>query len=182
MHTVATFGTAQDVVNVQQGESWSVEGPFQKIGIKSRIWDSHHIVQGLRVTLMDGTTKSFGIENDDTIVVELEIPKGQHIKDVMVRSGWYIDQIGFRTNENIQLGPVGGDGGSYQKLAPNGKHSIKQTYLHSIKGKTFEAQNAPCIAAMNFVFAEVPNVHWKDEAQYPIYSIPDFLLPVPPLM
>ena len=61
MHTVETFGTAQDVVNMQQGESWSVEGPFQKIGIKSRIWDGRQIVQGLRVTLMDGTTKSFGI-------------------------------------------------------------------------------------------------------------------------
>ena len=98
-------------------------------------------------------------------VVELEVPKGQHIKDVLLKSGWYIDQIGFRTNENIQLGPVGGDGGSYRKLAPNGKNSIKQTYLHSISGKTFEAQNAPCIAAMNFTFAEVPNVHWKEDAR-----------------
>ena len=104
MHTVATFGTAQDVVNVQQGESWSVEGPFQKIGIKSRIWDGRHIVQGLRVTLMDGTTKSFGIENDDTMnVVELEVPKGQHIKDVLLKSGNYIECLIFKTLGTFEI-------------------------------------------------------------------------------
>merc|ERR1719414_1396514 len=109
---------------------------------------------------MDGTTKSFGMENDDTMnVVELEVPKGQHIKDVMVRSGWYIDQIGFRTNENIQLGPVGGDGGSKQNLtAPDSVTKlVKQVYLHGIKGETVESQNAPCIAKLRFSFAAIPN-------------------------
>ena len=45
--------------------------------------------------------------NDSTNVEELVVPEGQHIKDVILRSGWYIDQIGFRTNEHVQLGPIG---------------------------------------------------------------------------
>ena len=45
--------------------------------------------------------------------------KGQHIQDAILRNGWYIDQISFRTNENVQLGPVGGDGGKIVHIKPN---------------------------------------------------------------
>ena len=154
------YGKAQDVSKKSNRFNWYIQGPFRKIGVKSRIWNGVQIVQGLKVELVDGTIKSFGMKIDDKKdVVELEIPKGQHIKDVILRSGWYIDQIGFRTNENVQLGPVGGSGGSKQNLtAPDSVTKlVKQAYLHGIKGETVESQNAPCIAKLRFSFAAIPN-------------------------
>ena len=86
------------------------------------------------------------------------------IKDVILRSGWYIDQIGFRTNENVQLGPVGGSGGSKQNLtAPDSVTKlVKQVYLHGIKGETVESKDAPCIAKLRFYFAAIPNASKED--------------------
>ena len=49
----------------------------------------------------------------------LKIPKGQHIKDVILRSGSLIHQLGFVTNEYLQLGPVGGEGGTKKIVMPN---------------------------------------------------------------
>ena len=113
------FGSAQDVNHLQNGDYWCIKGPFRKIGIKSRFWDSHHIIQGLKFELADGAIEAFGMrKNDEANVEELEVPKGQHIRDVILRSGWYIDQIGFKTNENVQLGPIGGNGGDNRNVMP----------------------------------------------------------------
>ena len=161
------FGKAQDVSRKVNRLNWYIQGPFRKIGVKSRIWNGVQIVQGLKVELVDGTTKSVGMKIDDNKdIVDLEVPKGQHIKDVILRSGWYIDQIGFRTNENVQLGPVGGSGGSKQNLTATDSVTkfVKQVYLHGIKGQTVESQNAPCIAKLRFYFAAIPNAS-KEESE-----------------
>ena len=155
-------------------DQWNVEGPFRKIGIK--LSDDSQIVQGLRIELVDGSVRSFGIGSkyDDEInnIIDLEVPKGQHIRDVNLRSGAYIDQIGFTTNENIQLGPIGGPGGSPSnlKVMPNKiiANSIKQVYLHSIQGVTFgydifgRQVGTLCIANLKFIFAVIP---CDDESQ-----------------
>ena len=159
------FGKAQDVSRKANRLNWYIQGPFRKIGVKSRIWNGVQIVQGLKVELVDGTIKSVGMKIDDNKdIVDLEVPKGQHIKDVILRSGWYIDQIGFRTNENVQLGPVGGSGGSKQNLTATDSITkfVKQVYLHGIKGQTVESQNAPCIAKLRFYFAAIPNASKED--------------------
>ena len=104
------YGSASDVPqNGQRGDDWFIKGPFRKIGIKSRIWAGDtRIIQGLKFELVDGTIRAFGMDTSDSANVEnLVVPEGQHIKDVILRSGWYIDQIGFRTNEHVQLGPIG---------------------------------------------------------------------------
>ena len=159
------FGKAQDVSRTANRLNWYIQGPFRKIGVKSRIWNGVQIVQGLKVELVDGTIKSVGMKIDDNKdIVDLKVPKGQHIKDVILRSGWYIDQIGFRTNENVQLGPVGGSGGSKQNLTATDSITkfVKQVYLHGIKGQTVESQNAPCIAKLRFYFAAIPNSSKED--------------------
>ena len=63
-------------------DHWNVEGPFRKIGIKLDDSDSQ-IVQGLRIELVDGSVRSFGISNhcdDEKDIFDLEVPKGQHIR------------------------------------------------------------------------------------------------------
>ena len=103
------YGSASDVIQNGHLDFWFIKGPFRKIGIKSRIWAGDtHIIQGLKFELVDGTIRAFGMDTSDSANVEnLVVPEGQHIKDVILRSGWYIDQIGFRTNEHVQLGPIG---------------------------------------------------------------------------
>ena len=156
------FGSAQDLNNVQIGNYWCIKGPFQKIGIKSRF--SHggiHVIQGLKFELADGTIEAFGMEkNDKANVEELEVPKGQHIRDVILRTGWYIDQIGFRTNENIQLGPIGGNGGHERIVMPRDfmDKNPKQVYLHGIAGRTYKTKDGiPLIAKLKFFFVIIPN-------------------------
>ena len=52
-------------------------------------------MQGLKFEFEDGTVEAYGMEiNDETDVTELEVPKGQHIKDVVLRSEKYVNQIG----------------------------------------------------------------------------------------
>ena len=87
-----------------------------------------------------------------------------------LRSGSYIDQIGFTTNENIQLGPIGGPGGSPSNLkVPNNISNVKQVYLHGIQGVTlgydiFGRQvGTLCIAKLKFIFAVIPSC--DDESQ-----------------
>ena len=83
------------LLNQSNCESWIVNGNIRKINIKSRLWDERHIIQGFQVFLSSGETHAFGMELDDTVSVEtLEVPADQHIKDFIVRCGWYIDAIG----------------------------------------------------------------------------------------
>jgi hypothetical protein len=146
---------------------------LNELGIKGNIKNSDsQIVQGLRIELVDGSVRSFGISNhcdDEKDIVDLEVPKGQHIRDVNLRSGSYIDQIGFTTNENIQLGPIGGPGGSPSNLkVPNKISNVKQVYLHGIQGVTFgydlfgRQVEELCIARLKFIFAVIP---CDDESQ-----------------
>ena len=108
-------------------------------------------MQGLKFEFEDGTVEAFGMEiNDETDVTELEVPKGQHIKDVVLRSEKYINQIGFTTNEGRLLGPVGGNGGkrSYGQFY---YYTAAQKYLHDIKGTTVIGDDGePFIAEFEF--------------------------------
>ena len=63
----------------------------------------------------------------------------------MLRSGMYIDHIGFKTDENVSLGPVGGNGGDIRKISV-GKNSA--LCLYKIEGTT-----APvAISSLKFTF------------------------------
>ena len=88
------YGKAQDVSKKANRFNWYIQGPFRKIGVKSRVWNGVQIVQGLKVELVDGTIKSFGMKIDDKKdVVELEVPKGQHIKAKICLTGDTIRHI-----------------------------------------------------------------------------------------
>ena len=136
----ATGGRARrSTQKAKKSSEWSVEGPFHKISVKTRICNGLQIVQGLKFEFEDGTVEAYGMDiNDETNVSELEVPKGQHIKDVVLRSEKYINQIGFTTNEGMVLGPVGGDGGNPRRqfYGYGYYRGGAKKYLHDIKGTT----------------------------------------------
>ena len=85
----------------------------------------------------------------DPLVEELVVPDDGNrcIKEVLLRSGNYIDQIGFKTDENISLGPVGGNGGDIpdRKISPKKNSAL---CLHKIEGTTTDT----AISSLKFTF------------------------------
>ena len=150
---------------VPEGNHWNVIGPFRKITVKSRNfgpghgWSSTRIVQGLILESFDGAVNSFGMEGHaypsgyGELVEELVVPEGQCINEVKLRYGWYADQIGFVTNKNILLGPVGGRKGHTPKEAIKPKGPGRSWCLYSIGGFTVQTESAPALAGLKFVFS-----------------------------
>jgi len=159
----------------RQGKVWSVTGDIRKIFVKEGKWDGRHIVRWIRFLTSqgelvgpDGTEDSseanLALLNQNTTV--FVIPEDQHIKEVILRSGWYIDQIGVVTNKGVQFGPVpaGGTGGEQRHMTKflgmkwNGNiGSQKQYYLREISGATFRDRGSDLIAQLQFKFAVVTN-------------------------
>ena len=150
----------QDPIALQKGKQyWSAKGPFRKITVGTRMWDSPYnfyprptkIVQGLILESVDGTVNSFGVGGDGGFGEELVVPEGQCIKEVILKFGWYIDQIGFVTDKNISLGPVGGRGGHKpgKRIAPKKIDFC----LDSIEGVTVETEDAPAVTSLKFIFS-----------------------------
>ena len=72
--------------------------------------------------MSNGETRAIGMELNDTVSVEtLEVPDDQHIKDFIVRCGWYIDAIAFETNKRQTFGPIGGQGGELMEYIGKAK-------------------------------------------------------------
>jgi len=147
-HWQGSYGSApNESVHSRQRENFVFEGLIRKIGIKTRLWDDRKIVQGFKVTLVDGSTKAFGMTlNDGRNVEEFEVPEGQHIQSVILRSGWYIDTFGVVTNAGLRF-KVGGSGGDERRIVQG-----KNTVLVGISGNVVMSQNEPCICQVKFKF------------------------------
>jgi len=159
---IDSFGYHGDVTLTSENhQKWKIEGQIRKINVKSRTWDDRHIIQGIQVFMANGETKAFGMELNDTLRVEtLEVPAGEHIKDFYVRSGFYIDAFGLKTNKGKVIGPIGGTGGSQ-------KHGYQfvsnyHYYIDGIEGKTVTTQGGPSICEIKFKYVEVFS-HDKNE-------------------
>ena len=162
------FGSHYDVVETENHPRWKIEGQIRKINVKSRTWDDRHIIQGIQVFMENGETKAFGMDLHDTVRVDsLEVPVGEHIKEFVVRSGFYIDAIGFKTDKGKTLGLIGGNGGSSQipGIINNFKdfrEAVMVTasdnyYVDGIQGITVVTQDAPCICEIQFKYVIVPS-------------------------
>ena len=157
-----------DVVKTENHQKWKIEGQIRKINVKSRTWDDRHIIQGIQVFMANGETQAFGMDLHDTVRVDsLEVPVGEHIKEFLVRSGFYIDAIGFKTDKGKTLGLIGGNGGSSQIIgiinnfkdfgeAVMGTASDNY-YVDGIQGITVVTQDAPCICEIQFKYVIVPS-------------------------
>ena len=97
-------------------------------------------------------------------VETLEVPPGQHIRDFIIRSGFYIDAIGFTTNQCQKLGPIGGTGGSLRPTSLNDylytyeklQGRIYYYYIDGIRGKTVTTQGEKCICELEFKYVCIP--------------------------
>ena len=86
----------------------------------------------------------------------MEVPVGEHIKEFVVRSGFYIDAIGFKTDKGKTLGLIGGNGGSSKTPGIYGRAS-DHYYVDGIQGITVVTQDAPCICEIQFKYVIVPS-------------------------
>ena len=144
-----SYGNPEDSTLVEF-DDFRIEGMIRKIGIKTRFLDDPiiEIVQGIQITLNDGTERAFGMElNDRQSVAELEVPEGQLIKSVIVKSGWFIDSLELVTNTGFRL--KGGEGGGGDAHEVTGGHD---GVLTGISGKVVYLQGAPAICRLHFKF------------------------------
>ena len=160
-HGQSFFGSHNDVVKTENHQKWQIEGQIRKLNVKSRTWDGRCIIQGIQVFMENGETQAFGMDLHDTVRVDsLEVPVGEHIKDFVVRSGFYIDAIGFKTDKGKTLGLIGGNGGSldsYKIPGIYGRASDHYYYVDGIQGLTVVTQDVPCICEIQFKYVIVPS-------------------------
>ena len=170
-HGQSFFGSHNDVVKTENHQKWQIEGQIRKLNVKSRTWDGRCIIQGIQVFMENGETKAFGMELHDTVRVDsLEVPVGEHIKEFVVRSGFYIDAIGFKTNKGKTFGLIGGNGGSLKNscnaqmglfgrgyLSQKGVRPMNHYYVDGIQGITVVTQDIPCICEIQFKYVVVPS-------------------------
>ena len=115
----------------------------------------------------NGETKAFGMELHDTVRVDsLEVPVGERIKDFVVRSGWYLDAIGFRTDKGKTFGLIGGNGGALRNPGVDVVRASDHYYVEGIQGITVVSQGAPCICEIQFKYVIVPS-----SDMYPLRAI-----------
>ena len=168
--------------------SWQVNGFFRKIYVREGCFDpvfdavpqwNEQVVRWMNFLTDEGelmlpTDLMPEIEGDtqearltwlERNTKVLTVPEGQHIKDVILRSSMYIDQIGFVTNTGKILGPVGGTGGnqrnvykeSFERGNPNRKKwgHYKKHYLCGLTGEIFEDGGTPLMTRVKFIFARI---------------------------
>ena len=151
------IGSHNDIVKTKNHQKWKIEGQIRKINVKSRIWDGKHIIQGIQVFLENGETEAFGMDLYDTIQVDsLEVPAGERIKEFIIRSGYYLDAIGFKTDKGKTLGLIGGNGGALRNSGVVVKAS-DHYYVEGIQGITVVTKGAPCICEIQFKYVIVPS-------------------------
>merc|ERR1712168_1373389 len=129
---------------------WSVTGDIRQIFVKEGKLGGRQIVRWIRFLTSQGelvgpegteesTEADLALLNEHTTV--FVIPEGQHIKEVILCSSLYINQIGFQTNQGVQFGPVpaGGNGQRIMGIRQRDQRDIgssKQYYLKEITGVT----------------------------------------------
>jgi len=166
--TSAEYGTADDrgggarSRRAGEGVAWGGSGIIRKVFVKDGIWDGRNVVRWVKFLTDQGTI--FGTDppedsSDEKLAhlnrttTVLEVPENQHISHVILRSGFYIDQIGFVTNEGVTLGPVGGTGGREREGTRDLSTTQRQLYLWGVEGHTFMDGGSPLNAHMKFHYA-----------------------------
>ena len=148
-----------DTINPLCSRNWIVEGNIRKIAILPRIWRDIRIVQGIQVFLENGETQAFGMDLNDIRALTLSVPEGQHIKDFVIKSGWYIDAIAIETSGGETTCSIGGLGGEFMdsiEIAPLAKGTRVFKYIDGIKGKIVSSEDGPCICELAFKYVFVP--------------------------
>jgi hypothetical protein len=141
------------------GTPFTLHGPFLNIAIKTRTFGPGNIIQGLRTISSQGEIESFGMEDGELDNVSFfTVPSGQKITGVTLKYGWFIDSLGFTTDRNVSLGPVGGGGGVTTYIrADNSAFELTSIYGEVINSPS-NYDDSPAISKLRFEFAEVQTV------------------------
>lgn len=138
------------------GRPFTATGPFAKISIKTMPFGFNQattIVKGIKTEMNNGTIQTFGMFENDTVgVSELIVPQGEHISEVKISYGWFIDQLGFVTNTNWRLGRVGQRSGSRAETVPRNFDSGRT--LIGIEGELVNYEGAHIMTKLKFTFVE----------------------------
>ena len=118
--------------------------------------DGGKIIAGLVFGYKDGHSLEVGMKPDDEDhcgdkIVKIE--KGTHISSIILASGWFIEQLGFRTNHNIQDGQLDNDRDGYIQIPPKNSDHFGAS-LKTICGETVydKDQNTKIIGNLYFIF------------------------------
>ena len=151
------------VIETENHQRWKIEGQIRKINVKSRTWNDCHIgIQGIQVFMENGETQAFGMDLNDTVQVDsLEVPVGEHIKEFVVRSDFYLNAIGFKTNKDKTYGLIEGNWGPLRNSGPIMK-GLEHYYVDGIQGRTVVNQ----ICEIQFKYVIVPS-----SVQYPLRTL-----------
>ena len=154
-----SFGIHEDVpFNPKIHEEWCFEGMICKIIVRVRDWHNTTIVQGLQIFDEKGESKAFGMTKSKKIkegYFEIDIPKGQHIRNIHLRSGYYIDAFGLKTNEGQVFGFYGGTGGGMH-LNIDKQFEGRQYFIDGIRGKVVQTNGGPAICDVELKYLIVP--------------------------
>ena len=150
-----SLGNHQDVTfNPKIHKEWCFEGMICKIIVQVRDWHDRTIVQGLQIFDENGESKAFGIPKSKKIkggCFEVDIPKGQHIRNIHLRSGYYIDAFGLKTNQGKVFGFYGGTGGSVH-LNIDKQHEGRHHFIDGIRGKVVQTNGGPAICELKLKY------------------------------
>ena len=154
------------VVETKDYQRWKIEGQIRKINVKSRTFESGHIaIQGIQVFMENGETQAFGMDLNDTVQVDsLEVPVGEHIKEFVVRSDFYLSAIGFKTNKDKTYGLIGGNWGPLRNSGPIMK-GLEHYYVDGIQGLTVVNQICE-IQFKSVIYPQVYSILYAPQASH----------------
>ena len=157
--TFGPYGIWPDVKNITSNRtSWCTDENLQIRKIKFKLSKNPYanerkIIKGLSFGYNDGSTIEVGMKLDDDSDKIVKIETGSHISSVILASGWFIEQLGFRTNHNIQDGQLDNDRDGYIQIPPKNSDHFGAS-LKTICGETVydKDQNTKIIGNLYFIF------------------------------
>ena len=102
--------------------------------------------------------------NDTVQVDSLEVSVGEHIKEFVVRSDFYLNAIGFKTNKDKTYGLIGGNWGPLRNSGPIMK-GLEHYYVDGIQGLTVVNQICE-IQFKSVIYPQVYSILYAPQASH----------------
>ena len=160
--TFGPYGVWPDIENIlpQFRSRWCTKEDPQIRNIDIRLFknpyspDKGKIIKGLRVGYNDATNNSFGMNSkvvEGEIDKQVKIERGTHISSVILSSGWFLEQLGFRTTHNSIVGQLDNSRDGYIQIPPKYSDNFGAS-LKTICGETTKVGDDDIIGNLYFTF------------------------------
>ena len=159
--TFGPYGVRPDIETIlpQFRSRWCTKEDRQIRNIDIRLLENPYhpykgkIIKGLRVGYNDATEIYFGMKSrvegefDKKVIIE----KGTHISSVILSSGWFLEQLGFRTTHNSIVGQLDNNRDGYIQIPPKYSDNFGAS-LKTICGETTKVGDDDIIGNLYFTF------------------------------